>query len=72
MKPGYMTTEFWVTVGTTLWGIFGHTLPAWAQGAVTTIVPAAYTIGRAVVKAAEAKKAAGPGVLQPAETMLGR
>jgi hypothetical protein len=49
-KPGWRTTEFWVTVATTAWSLFGHTLPPLAQAVVAAVVPAAYSIARAVAK----------------------
>lgn len=51
MKPGWQTTEFWVTLGTTAWAAFGHFLPAPLQAVVVTVVPAVYTIARTVAKA---------------------
>ena len=60
MKPGWKTTEFWVTLGTTLWALFGHALPPTAQALVATVVPAAYSIGRAIAKAAAAPSSPAP------------
>jgi hypothetical protein len=50
MKPGWKTTEFWVTLATSAWAIFGHTLPAAAQAAVVGVASAAYSIARAIAK----------------------
>jgi hypothetical protein len=49
-KPGWKTTEFWVTVGTSLWAIFGHVLPPVAQAVVVGVAQAAYAVSRAVTK----------------------
>jgi hypothetical protein len=57
-KPGYLTTEWWITVVTTAWAFFGHSLPSWEQALVATVVPATYQIGRAVVKASADRAAA--------------
>lgn len=53
MKPGWKTTEFWVTVATSLWAMFGQSLPAAAQGVVVAVASAAYAVSRAVVKASD-------------------
>jgi len=74
MTPGWKTTEFWVTAAVTLWGAFSHVLPAWAQALVTTVAPAAYTIGRSIAKAAENGRPVhiipGPVPMPTAETNL--
>lgn len=53
MKPGWKTTEFWVTLATSAWAIFGHQLPAAIQGVVVAVASAAYAVSRGVVKASE-------------------
>lgn len=50
MKPGWKTTEFWLTLATSLWGVFGNSLPPLAQAIIPTVATAAYTIGRAIAK----------------------
>jgi hypothetical protein len=54
MKPGWKTTEFWVTIATTLWAAFGHALSPAAQAVVVAVVPGVYTAARAVQKAVAA------------------
>jgi hypothetical protein len=49
-KAGWKTTEFWVTLGTSAWAIFGHSLPAAAQAVVVAVATAGYAISRAIVK----------------------
>jgi len=53
MKPGWKTTEFWLSVATSAWAILGHTLPPAIQGVVVAVATAAYAVSRAVVKAVE-------------------
>jgi hypothetical protein len=55
MKPGWTTTEFWISAATAIWGIFGHALPPIAQAVVVGVASGAYTIGRAIAKAAASK-----------------
>ena len=50
MKPGWQTSEFWLTVATTAWTLFGHSMPPQAQAVVAAVVPAAYSIARAIAK----------------------
>ena len=54
-KPGWQTTEFWLSVATSAWAIFGHALPPLVQGVVVAVVSGTYAIGRAVAKATHAK-----------------
>lgn len=53
MTPGWKTSEFWVTIATTLWAAFSHVLPPAAQAVVVAVVPGAYSIARAISKAAQ-------------------
>ena len=62
MKPGWQTTEFWVTALTTAWALFGHALPVPVQAAVATVVPAAYSLARAIAKAAASHAAAATAI----------
>jgi hypothetical protein len=52
MKPGWKTTEFWLSLATSAWAIFGHVLPPAAQAVVVGVATGAYAIARAVTKAA--------------------
>lgn len=49
-KPGWQTTEFWVTVATSVWAIFGHSLPPTSQAVVVGVAQAAYAVSRALAK----------------------
>ena len=60
MKAGIRTSEFWISLATTAWALVGPGLPPVAQAVIGVGVPAAYTIGRALVKAAAIKAAAAP------------
>lgn len=66
MKPGIRTTEFWLSLATSLWAIFGHTLPPVAQAVVVGVSSGAYAIARAIAKAA----AIPPRPPSPVEGML--
>ena len=64
MKPGWKTTEFWLSLATSAWAIFGGTLPAAAQAVVVAVASGAYAIGRAVVRrraAASCPRCGRPG-----------
>ena len=50
MKPGYMTTEFWVTLATNAWAMFGGMVPAPWNGIIVAVATAAYAIARALTK----------------------
>jgi hypothetical protein len=59
MKPGYLTTEFATTVGSSLWAMISNFIPhtsVWAQ-AIPAIASAAYSLARAITKAASAQAA---------------
>jgi hypothetical protein len=71
MKPGWQTTEFWVTLGTTAWAAFGHFLPAPLQAVVVTVVPAVYTIARTVAKAAASRPAQDPSTAAVGKMLTG-
>jgi hypothetical protein len=65
MKPGWQTTEFWATIGSTLWGIASTFIPAVSplHAFVPVIATGVYTIARTLVKAtaaAPSSPAAGP------------
>jgi hypothetical protein len=49
-RPGWKTSEFWVTIATTAWTLFGGVLPPVAQAVIGAVVPAAYTLSRALAK----------------------
>lgn len=55
MKPGWKTTEFWLSLATTVWAVASHALPPVVQGVVAAVATGAYAIGRAVTKAHAAK-----------------
>jgi len=50
MKPGWKTTEFYMSIATALWGALAPALPSWAHAVVPAVASAAYAIGRAVTK----------------------
>jgi hypothetical protein len=54
MKPGWKTSEFWLSLATGAWAMFGHVLPPTVQGLVVGVASGAYAIGRAITKAAHA------------------
>jgi len=57
MKPGWQTSEFWLSVAASVWAVVGHALPATAQAVVVAVASGAYAVGRAITKAAHAAKA---------------
>lgn len=50
VKPGWKTTEFWLTVATGAGTLFGDFIPASWKAAVVTVTAAAYAISRAIAK----------------------
>lgn len=50
MKPGWKTTEFWVTVATNLWAAIGPDMPPLARTIIPAVATAAYAFARAYVK----------------------
>ncbi len=70
MKPGYKTTEFWLSTATTILGLLlaSGVIPTqsvWAQVVATAAMvlsPTAYTAGRAKAKAASEIGAPKAGV----------
>jgi len=55
LKPGWKTTEFWLSLAASVWAIFGHALPPLVQGVVVAVATGAYGVGRAVTKASAAR-----------------
>jgi hypothetical protein len=56
MRPGWKTTEFWMSLlghATVIAGIASHFLPPATGAAVMGGITAAYSIGRSIVKANE-------------------
>jgi hypothetical protein len=54
-KPGYKTTEFWVTVVTAVYGLLNMSgaleqVSNWHGGIILTIATAAYAIARGLAK----------------------
>jgi hypothetical protein len=61
MKPGWKTTEFWLTLLTSAWAIFGgHFSNPIAQAAVPAVLGAAYSISRGLAKTPPAQEAGQP------------
>lgn len=50
-KPGYKTTEFWVTLATGLWAAVGPAVPPEYQVIIPAVGSALYTVARSVAKA---------------------
>lgn len=50
MKPGYLTTEFWVTLASSLWGIFGTSAPPTVKVIAPAVLGAFYAISRGLAK----------------------
>jgi len=68
-KPGYLTSEFWLTVITqlgTLWGIVHGFVPAPWNVIIPIGATAIYTIARTVAKAVADIQAAKAGQTPPA------
>lgn len=54
-KPGYQTTEFWVTILTALAGLINWTgiwdfMSNYHSGVIAAVVAAAYTVSRGIAK----------------------
>lgn len=47
-KPGYKTTEFWISIVAAVFGIFN--LPPEQAAILVTAVASVYTVGRSIVK----------------------
>jgi hypothetical protein len=70
MKPGYRTTEFWLTMATNLWAMFGGMLtPEQAMMAIG-IVNGAYSIARGLAKGGILKGTVGPDLAKGPEKVL--
>lgn len=50
VKPGYQTTEFWLTTGVSLWAAFGGMVPEPWNAVVVAGVTAVYNIVRMLAK----------------------
>lgn len=50
MKPGWRTTEFWLTLAGSLWTVFGSAAPPAVKAIVAAALPAAYAISRGLAK----------------------
>jgi hypothetical protein len=50
MKPGYQTTEFWITSIVSVWSMFGGMVPAPYNAILPVIAGAIYTIARTLAK----------------------
>ncbi len=50
MKPGALTTEFWLTTLFSLYSIFGGVIPAPFNVIIPGVLTGIYTIGRTLVK----------------------
>lgn len=55
MKPGWQTTEFWMSLATSIWAVVESSLPPLVRVVVPAAATAVYTIGRAITKAAASK-----------------
>lgn len=50
MKPGWQTSEFWITLATSGWAIFGSTVTGPVAVVVPAVLGAAYAISRGLAK----------------------
>lgn len=62
MKPGYQTTEFWITSAISAWAMFGSMVPAPWNGIIVVAAGAVYTIARTLAKAGVIKGTVGQGL----------
>ena len=69
MKPGWQTTEFWMTIATNLWAAFESGLPPLVRVIVPAAATAVYTVTRAITKA-KAIPRTGPGSPEAVTRML--
>ena len=49
-RPGYKTTEFWITLITSAWTMFGANVPSPWNAVLPTIAGSVYAIARALAK----------------------
>lgn len=61
MKPGYKTTEFWLTLVVSIWGAVGAAVPEPWQVIIPTVAGGLYTIARGLAKAGVIGKFEIPG-----------
>lgn len=50
MKPGWQTSEFWMTAVMNVWAMVGPGLPPLARTIIPAVATAAYALARAYVK----------------------
>ncbi len=50
MRPGFLTSEFWLHLGAAVWGAVAPGLPPLARAACPVLSAIAYGIGRVLVK----------------------
>lgn len=50
MKPGYRTTEFWITIAASVWAAIAPGLPPQYQAAIPAIAGGLYSIARGIAK----------------------
>lgn len=54
VKPGWKTTEFWLTLGAGVWAALEPAAPPLVRVAAPVLVSAVYAISRAITKKAAA------------------
>lgn len=59
MKPGYKTTEFWITTATILWSTFGIAVPGPWNIIVPVVAGGIYTMARGLAKGGVLKGTVG-------------
>ncbi len=50
VKPGYQTTEFWLSLGISLWAAANQALPATWSAIIAGVLGGVYTIARTLHK----------------------
>ena len=50
VKPGWQSTEFWLSAGATIWPLLSDAIPPTWKAAILTASAGIYTIARAIVK----------------------
>jgi len=59
MKPGYLTTEFWLTLIVSSWSMFSNTVPEPYNVGISLIAVGVYTIARGLSKMGVIKGSVG-------------
>lgn len=73
MKPGYRTTEFWITSLISAWSMFGGMVPAPWNGLIPVCAGAVYTIARSLAKSGVIKGTVGTDLAKdPEDAVAGK